>query len=259
MRSAVDKNSESWDPECRVLAMADFPDDKTVHIKNIRDFSYTERGGVVNEHYYDKTFSLADIASVSYAVTPFSRIKGVAHTFVSFGFDSGEFIALSVEIRKHAGEEYSFLRSIMHPFPLMCVVATEHDLITLRALHREEVVYLYPGKASREAIGKLFVNMLRRANELHTATEYYSLFTNTCTTDLARHINELAERRLFSPRHVFLPGYTDVVAQRMGFLDVPEKLPAGREKYRINEHAVRHANKQDFSQLIRVGDTKKIS
>ena len=239
-----------WNPECRVLATADFIGD-TVRIKNIRNFSYTGKGGAIVEKYYDKTFSLSGLTDISYAVSPFSRVKGVAHTFISFGFSSGEFISISIEIRKHVGEEYSFVRSITHPFPLIYIIGNEHDLLTLRAIHREETVYLYPGKASEQAIQKLFLGMLRGANTIHTQTEYYNLFFNTCTTKIARHINEINPLPIVSLWDVVMPDYTDIVAQRMGFLAVPERLPAGREKYRINGRAVRYANDSNFSLRIR--------
>jgi len=58
---------------------------------------------------------------------------GAAHTFVSFGFKSGDFLAISIEIRKEKGESFSAWRGLLKRYELMYVIADERDVIKLRA------------------------------------------------------------------------------------------------------------------------------
>ena len=58
--------------------------------------------------------------------------RGPAHAFVSFGFDDGGYVAISVEARREAGETYSPARGLMKQFEIMYVVGDERDLIGLR-------------------------------------------------------------------------------------------------------------------------------
>lgn len=220
-----------------------------VTIHDIRNFDYetTDRH---TPAWYDKTFDLRRLDSVWFIVEPFGR-AGAAHTFVSFGFADEEFVAISIEIRKEKGESFSALRGLFRQYELMYVIGDERDLIRLRANHRGDPVHLYRVNATRDSIRKMFLSMLARANALHHAPEFYNTLTNTCTTNLVRHVNVIAPKRVpFSPA-VLLPAHSDRLAYDIGLLDRTFTFEETRRRARINEKAEAADRDPLFSLRIR--------
>ena len=67
----------------------------------------------------------------------------MAHTLVSFGFDDGQYLAVSVEARRQDWQSYSPLWGLFRSYELMFVLGDERDLVRLRTNIRRERVYLY--------------------------------------------------------------------------------------------------------------------
>jgi hypothetical protein len=135
----------------------------------------------------------------------------------------------------------------------MYVVGDERDLIQLRTNHRRDPVYLYPVRAPRERIEQMFVSMLRRANHLRQEPEHYNTLTNTCTTNIVRHVNELVPGRVPWSYKVLLPGYSDELAYELGLIDTELPFAAAKQHFRIDDDALRAAGRDDFSRRIRQG------
>ena len=66
-----------------------------------------------------------------------------AHTALSFGFDDGQYVAVSVEIRGQKGDTYEFLRGLFKQFELFYVIGDERDVIRVRTNYQNEEVHLY--------------------------------------------------------------------------------------------------------------------
>jgi len=247
---STDKN---WNQDQKVTSSFKI-ENNLAHVSNIRNISYrsTEDYDV---HYYDKTFDLDNIASIDYAVVPIADWRGPAHTQLSFGFDtedgSREYVAISVEIRKEVEEEFSPLKGLLRKFELMYVVADEEDVIKLRTNYRENNVYLYPIKTTQENMKQMFISMLERVNKLNTEPEFYNTFFNSCTTNIADHINIITPNRVPFNYKVAFPGYSDELAYDLGLIDTNFKLEELREKYNISEAARNLAEHEDFSIEIR--------
>jgi hypothetical protein len=188
---------------------------------------------------------------VWFAVEPFSGFRGPAHTFVSFGFSDGQYVAISVEIRKEEGESFSPLRGLLRNYELMYVVGDERDLVKLRSNFRRDDVYLYRTTATPEKGRQMFVSMLRRANELAEQPEFYNTLTSTCTTNIVRHVNEIAPKRVPFSYKVLLPAYADELAYKVGLLDTTIPFDSLRARAHINPRAARYADSPEFSRLIR--------
>ena len=98
--------NRDWSSDETVLARAEISGD-TVAITDIRNIEYRTTSDY-DVRYYNKTFNLDKIESVWYMVEPFSGYgAGAAHTLVSFGFEGGDYVAISAEIRKEKGESFS--------------------------------------------------------------------------------------------------------------------------------------------------------
>ena len=241
-------NARDWTADQKTLPSATF-DGPLVTIRNIRNFQY-ESVDRYTPAWYDKTFDLRNLESAWLVVEPFGGPLA-AHTFVSFGFGGKDFVAISVEIRKEKGETFSPVKGLLRQYEVMYVVGDERDLIKLRSNYRKDQVYLYPMRTTRERMRAMFVSMLKRANDLAGHPEFYNTLTNTCTTNLVRHVNALIPGRIPLHPAVFFPGYSDRLAYKLGLIDTTLPFDKARELFHINSRAETFADDPEFSLRIR--------
>ena len=216
---------------------------------NVRNFRYTTETEFTVT-YDDRDYLLSDLVSVDYIVEPFAGM-GAAHTFVSFGFGSGEYIAISVEARRQPDEVYSPFVGILPRYELMYVIADERDVINLRANYRKNDIYLYPIKASLKEKQTLFIDMLNRANKLAKEPEFYHTLFSSCSVNIARHVNKIAPNSIPWDIRLIAPKNSDEIAYELGLLDNNLSLDELREKHKINQADFLHVNDDDFSVKIR--------
>lgn len=245
-------NDRDWSPDQRELPVTTFVGD-SVRVHNVRNIRYRSTSDY-DIAWDDRAYDLRRLESVWFVVEPFSGKKGPAHTFVSFGFDDGQYVAISVEIRKEKGENFSALAGALRNYELTYVVGDERDLVKLRSNFRHDSVYLYRAVTTREKARALFVSMLARANHLAQHPEFYNTLTSTCTTNIVRHVNEISPKRVPFSYKVLLPGYSDELAYSVGLLDTTVPFDALRARAKINERALRYADSAGFSRLIRSGE-----
>jgi hypothetical protein len=242
-------NDRQWSPDERELATARFTGD-SVYVRNVRNVHYRTTHDF-DVHYEDRAYDLRRIESVWFVVEPFSGMKGPAHTFVTFGFDDGRYVGISVEIRKEVGESFSPWRGVARGYELTYVVGDERDLIGLRANFRHDSVYLYRTTATPEKAREMFVSMLTRANKLAAEPEFYNTLTSTCTTNIVRHVNEIAPKRVPFSFKTLLPAYADELAYKVGLLDTTVAFDTLRARAKINARAAAAGESLEFSKLIR--------
>jgi hypothetical protein len=241
-------NRRDWSPDQAVLARAEF-DGERVTLRNVRNFEYRSVDDYV-PRYETRSYDLSQLDSMWFVVERLGEKPGIAHTLVSFGF-GGEYVAVSVEIRKERGESYSVLKGLLRQYELMYVIADERDVIGLRTNHRRDAVYLYPVKAPREAMRKVFVEMLQRANQLADAPEFYNTLTSTCTTNLVRHVNTIAPGRIPFSYKVILPAYSDSLVYDLGLIPNDRPFEAIQAAHRVDPLAQRHGLGAGFSSALR--------
>ncbi len=242
-------NEREWSPEFAVLPLATLENDQ-VHIRNIRNVNYVSEDDFIVKHF-DRTVALKDIRSVDFIVTPFQNAPALAHTMLSFELADGNYLALSVEIRNELGEEYSPLLGISNQFEITYVIADEKDLIRLRTRHRDADVYVYPSIATPKQAQELFVDVLRRANELNDSPEFYHTIRNNCTTNLVDHVNRLNPDRIAFGWRVLLPGFSAEYAYDLGLLDNRIPFEDLKTVAYVNDLAEKYYEHPNFSQKIR--------
>ena len=250
-------NDRDWNDDQATLSYANISGDTAV-IHNIRNFTYASTTSFTPA-YYDKTFDLTKIVRAWYIVEPFSGIPGSAHAFLSFEFEGGQFVSISVEIRKQKGESFNPLKGLFNQYELMYVIADERDVVKLRSNYRKDLVYVYPIKvraddsySAKEKVRRLFVSMLERTNHLKDHPEFYNSVTNTCTTNIVDHVNEVTPSRIpFMRLGILFPALSDKLAYKLGLIDTDLSFDDARKKYFINDKAERYADAEDFSVRIR--------
>jgi len=244
-------NDRDWMPNMAVLPYAAL-DDSLVRVHNVRFTEYVSTDEYTPRHD-DRTYDLTKLDAVWFVVEPFSKWRGVAHTFLTFGFGGEDFVSISVEARKERGERYHFLKGLFRQYELMYVVADERDAIGFRANVRGDDVFLYPIRAPVPRVRELFVAMLDRANALREQPRFYNTLFANCTNAIVQHVNTLAPSRIPFSYKVLLPGYADELAYDLGLIDTDLSFEAARQRFRVNDVAARYAGHGAFSAAIRSG------
>jgi len=237
------------DPEQARLATAEFDGDR-VTVYNIRNCRYPTAENPVVE-YFDKTFDLGELDSVDFITVPFPDLPGVGHTMLSFGFGGQDYVAVSVEIRREKGEEYSPWRGFLRQYELIYVVGDERDLIRLRTEHDMNDVHVYRTRATPAQARELFEDVMQRVNQLAERPEFYHTLANNCTTNIRQHINRLSPDRIPYDYRVLLPGHSDKLAYELGLLDTDTSFEETKRRARVNYLAYVHRDDPDFSVKIR--------
>jgi hypothetical protein len=241
------RNDRNWIADQRRAPTVRFAGD-SVHVTDLRDADPRTRAPAWLARDYD----LRQLDSVWLVVAPFSRKwRGPAHTFVTFGFTTGDHVAVSVEARREEGEAYGVVAGAFDRFEVMYVIGTERDLVGRRIADAEGPVYLYPIRATPEAIRTLFAGMLTRGNALREHPEYYNTLTNNCTSNLVHHVQPLVRQHIPSSFIAVMPGYADAVAKRLDLIADDGDIDVVRDRYRVDERGRAALDSADFSALIR--------
>ena len=229
-----------------------------VSVRNVRDFTYRS-GTDFTPGYRDHRYDLDKLRRVWFGLSPFTRDwRGPAHAFLSFEFADGQYVAVSVEARREAGENYSIWRGALRQFELIYVIGEERDLVGVRVV-KDDPVYLYPMRATPEQARALFVRMMRRARQVERRPEFYNTFSNNCTTNILEPVNEIAEKDIPFGLEILLPGYSDKLAHERGLIDTELPLEEARRRFEVNERAHAAMAAPDFSTRIRSSITPEKS
>lgn len=242
-------NDKDWQEQNKVLPTAEFNGD-IVTIKNIRNFTWKSETDFI-PGYVDEVYDLSKIKKVWFFVSHFSRWSGAAHTMLSFEFDDGKFVNISVEARKAKGESYSFLSGLTRKYTLTYIVSKESDSVFLRTDIWKEKVYMYPIKASQDKARVLFTDMLKRANALAENPEFYNTFASSCTTNIVDHVNKISPKKIPLSYKYFFPGYSDSLAYEIGLIDTSLSLEEARKKYELPTNIEFLMSPSNFSETLR--------
>lgn len=241
-----------WQEQLAIASKAEFNGDNVI-IKNVRNFRYYPTEHDMHAGYYDKTYNLNEIKKVWYTTEPFNENNSAAHTFVSFEFSNGDFLAISIEARKTKDQSYSIWKGMIRTYPLIYIAADERDLTLLRANIRNDKVYVYPVKIENKDNARLLlVNMLNKMNDLAIHPEWYNTLFSNCTSSIAKHINKLSPGRIsmFSWQ-LWLTASADELALKHGLLDTDLSIEKAREKFFVTDISQKIGDVPNYSKEIR--------
>ncbi len=241
-----------WKDTLKVLSTADFKDN-LVTVHNVRDFQYDASGTPVVEKRYDKTYDLNKLVKAWYISVPFNAGSPFAHTFMSFQFSDGSYLAITIEARLTKKENYTMFNGLINNFPLMYIAADENDALYLRTNIYKDDVYVYPLKATPDQARLLLTDMLKRMNDLAVHPRWYNGFYANCTSSIADSVNTIWPGIL--PRfdwQVLITGYADELALNKGLIDTNLPLAQARKKFYVTNIADKLSYGSHFSDLIRM-------
>ncbi len=242
-------NNRDWEPTHATLSHAT-QINNTITIHNLRSFRYRSESDY-DKNYRDKTIRLSDIQGVDFIVEPFAQFEAFAHTMVSFRLADGDNITVSIEARREVGEKWDATLGLLRQYELMYIVADEQDAIYLRTNIRRDNVHLYSTIATPTQAQALFIQMMRRVNQLYEKPELYNTLANNCTTELVHDVNKIAPKPIrLSWKYVF-PGYADTLAYDLGLLGTEKSFTELEQSTRINDRVNSKNPLDNFSQDIR--------
>lgn len=245
-------NERFWVNDNARMATAEFDGEK-VTIRNVRDFEWRSTKDF-DERWIDVTMSLDKMAKMWFVLEYFDPSKKqMAHTIMVFEDDDGQRIACSIEVRREQGERYHPIKGLFRQYELIYVWATERDVIGVRTrcrkksvTHLFEAVVLGPGNERR-----MLESYLRRSNKLSIAPEWYNTITNTCTTNIVAHVNEVYPGRVPWGVSILLPGLSPRLLSRNNLVKMTGTLEETLRDSVIDERAIRWDGAVDFGDWIR--------
>ena len=243
-------NNRKWSQNHAVLQTAEF-NGNIVTIRNVR-YSRYESAEDYTTQYYDATFNLDDIRTIDLVMVPFQGLSRVAHVESSFGFADGRQIGLSIEARYEEGEKYDPAAAGMRQFELIYVLADERDMIRLATDVHKNNVHIYRLNFEPNEVRNMFVDALRRANQLAGKPEFYHPLTNSCVTNLIDHINKGRPNAVPSGYRTFMPGLLDNHMYDLKLVATSAKtFKEAKEMAKVNWLVERYGDLEYFSAGIR--------
>ncbi len=207
-------HDRNWELGQEKLSRIDIEGD-LITVKNLRDFDWKK--GETEINYIEKTFDLNKMNGVDVIISHFSDFEGMAHIFLTFRFEDGRNLAVSIETRREDTEEFEPFKGLFRKFEIIYVVATEEDLIGLRTNVRDnERVYLYPTVANAEKSQELFKLVAEDVNYIYDNPTFYNTLFKNCTNVITRRVEEISAFNFSITYKSILPGYFDEILYEMG-------------------------------------------
>ena len=222
-----------------------------VTLHNVRNFNWRSDDDY-DAHWETRHYDLDRLASAD-AVLSYWGNRAIAHAMISFGFDDGQRVVFSVEIRRQRGQRYSPIGGFFKQFETALVAADERDIIRVRTNVRGEDDYLYPLRMDRPAMRTLFLAYVQAANRLVGQPVFYNTLTSNCTTLVYRMARQIDPGLPWDTR-LLLTGYLPGYLHDVGAVDRSVPLDELRRRGRITGRA-RNAARDDFSRAIRTNES----
>jgi hypothetical protein len=253
-------NERSWVNDNERMATAEF-DEGEVTIRNVRDFEWRSNRDF-DERWVDMKIKLDEVSKIWFVLEYFDPSRRqMAHTIMSFEMKDGSRIACSIEVRRERGERYHPIKGLFRQYELIYVWATERDVIGVRTrcrknsvTHLFEAVVLGPDNERR-----MLESYLNRTNKLCQSPEWYNTITNTCTTNIVRHVNEVYPGRVPRAVAVLLPGLSPKLLQRNNLVKIDGTIEETMRNSVIDEKAKSWDGLVDFGDWIREQDREEHS
>jgi len=245
-------NHRDWQPDNAETAYADI-DGEHITIHNFRNCSYiTEKDYTCQ--WETRSFDLGNLTGADLFITWWGPTL-IAHPIVSFDFGSQGYVPMSIETRDVVGQGYSAIRGFYRQYELAYIVSDERDVVRLRTnFRKDEEVYIFRTTLPPQLTRKVFLDYLKRVNELHRQPEWYNAVTNNCTTNIDVSASQAQGRSTVWDWRVLLNGKMDEMLYEHGRLVTGGlSLPALKAQAHINAAGIAADDSPQWSQLIRVG------
>ncbi|MBI1284237.1 MAG: DUF4105 domain-containing protein [Thiobacillus sp.] len=247
--SLAPSNERDWQPDVARLPTAEIQGDK-VTIHNVRNFDYRSETDFT-EHWETRSYDLSKLRGLDLFVIYWGS-PSIAHTILSWDFEDGQQLAVSIETRKEVGESYSAVRGFFRQFELYYVIADERDVVGVRTNHRHEDVYLYPLRTPPARARAILLDYLKGINRLAEHPGWYNALSTNCTTTIRLHVADVIAGVPHDWRWL-ANGYLDELLYELGVVNRERPFAEFKKLSYINPKAKALPLDSHFSAAIREG------
>ncbi len=219
-------------------------------IENVRNFEYRSDTDF-SEHWETRHYDLDALSAIDLSLIYWGPTL-IAHTIVSWEFETGPPLAISIETRKEKGEAYSALLGFFRQYELYYVVADERDVLGVRSNVRGEQVLLYRIEMPVERARALLLDYLREVNQLAERPRWYNALSQNCTTTIRHHVQAVGPSNPWDWR-ILANGRLDELLYERGTIDTSLPFAELRARSDISEKAKAAGTDPAFSHRIREG------
>ena len=219
-------------------------------LSDVRDFDWRTDEDFT-ERWSKRSYDLSKLKTLDLFLAYWAGPE-MAHVLMSFGFENGDYLTWSVEVRREKTGEFSPVADAFKSHTLIYLATTERDLVRLRSNVRGEDVRLYRLSTPPEGARALLLEYALQSTELAAQPKWYNSITANCATVVFKIVRAAGGTYPLDWRLVvngFLPGY--LYDHRVVVTTMP--LSELMERARINAQAKAADQSPDFSQAIRVG------
>lgn len=242
-------NDRIWADDVAQISTGEIEGNR-VTLHHVRNFEWRSNTDYT-QRWETRSYDLDRLNSVD-MIMSYWTVPAIAHVLVSFGFQDGEPVVFSVEIRREKTESFSEIGGFFKEFELSIIAADERDVIRVRTNVRKEDAYLYRLRMPVSAMRSLFLAYIDEANSLLLTPRFYNTITINCTTLVYHMINRIVGYLPLSYR-LILSGYLPEYVYQVGGLDQGHTLEELRTLGQITDRARIADRSGTFSADIRKG------
>ncbi|WP_413816499.1 DUF4105 domain-containing protein [Pigmentiphaga sp.] len=248
-RSVRPSNDRNWIPDVAQQTHGEVQGE-IVTLQNVRNFNWRSAQDF-DVRWETRRYDLSRLRSVDMALSYWSHAT-IAHTLVSFGFDDGQYVVFSVEIRRKQGDKFSEIGGFFRQYELSIVAADERDILRVRTNMRGEDGYLYRVRMPPAAMRSLFLAYLDEANALVRKPRFYNTITANCTTIVYKMVDRIVPGLPMDYR-LLASGLLPEYLYDLGALEGAGSVSEYRRLGRYTDRARANVDLERFSSDIRRG------
>src|ERR1700722_2567361 len=172
-------NDRLWADEVAKMTTGSVEGNRVI-LHNVRNFDWRSNTDYT-QRWETRCYDLQRVDTVDMILSYWSR-RAIAHVLISFGFDDGDHVAFSVEIRRQKSQVFSEIGGFFKEFEVSVVAADERDVVRVRTNVRGEDDYLYRIRIPIATMRSLFLAYVEQANTLAHSPRFYNTLSVNCTT-----------------------------------------------------------------------------
>ncbi|MFZ0600886.1 MAG: DUF4105 domain-containing protein [Roseiarcus sp.] len=219
-------------------------------LSDVRDFDWrTDKD--FTERWEKRSYDLSKLKTLDLFLAYWAGPE-MAHVIMSFGFEDGDHIAWSVEVRREKTGVFSPVADAFRNHTLVYLATTERDSVRLRTNVRGEDVRLYRLNTPPAQARALLTEYVVESTALAEHPKWYNSITANCATVVFKLVRAAGSTLPFDWRLVvngFLPGYLYDHGAVVTTMPLSELM----ERARVSPQAKAADQSPEFSRLIRVG------